>query len=455
MTDSALVGVWPLSPLQEGLLFHAVYDEQGIDVYVEQMIMGLEGKLDSAALRASWQALLDRHESLRAGFRHRASGAPVQLIMRRLTLPWREEDLSGLGADEAWAESERLGIAERERRFDLAVPPLLKVMLVKVGPDRFRMMITLHHILLDGWSLPVLMRELWTCYEAGGSARDLPPVTPYREYLAWLARQDKEEGLAAWRRVLAGADEPTLVAPAERNGAAAHSAMVSVKASKELDQWLRELTRTHGLTLNTVVQAAWALIVGKLTGRRDVVFGASVAGRPLELPGMESMLGLFINTVPVRVHFDPAQSVAKMLTELQTEQSALVDYQYLSLSDIQRQTGPGATFDTIMAFESFPSGTNAQKPSGDEPDGQGPGGLKFTESGIRESISYPLGLVVGPSGGLGMRLSYRPDLFDEGTAQGLVDRVLRVLEQMVADPEALVGRLDVLAEVERARVVEE
>ncbi|WNF00137.1 amino acid adenylation domain-containing protein [Streptomyces luomodiensis] len=456
MTDSALVGVWPLSPLQEGLLFHAMYDEEGIDVYVEQMILGLEGTLDAAALRASWQALLDRHESLRAGFQRRASGAPVQLIMRRVTLPWREEDLSGLDAEVAWTESERLGVEERERRFDLAVPPLLKVLLVKVGPERYRMMVTLHHILLDGWSLPVLMRELWTCYEAGGSAHGLPPVTPYREYLAWLARQNKEEGMAAWRRMLAGADEPTLVAPAEYNGAPTHSAMVSAKASNDLDQALRELTRrTPGLTLNTVVQAAWALVVGKLTGRRDVVFGASVAGRPLDLPGMESMLGLFINTVPVRVRFDPARSVAETLTELQSEQSALVDYQYLSLSDIQRQAGPGAMFDTIMAFESFPSGTNARKPSGDEAGRRGPGGLKFTEHGLRESINYPLGLVVGPSGGLGMRLSYRPDLFDEETAQGLVDRVLRVLEQMAADPEALVGRLDVLGVGERVRVVEE
>ncbi|WP_413805972.1 amino acid adenylation domain-containing protein [Streptomyces sp. OE57] len=466
MTDSALVGVWPLSPLQEGLLFHAVYDEEGIDVYVEQMITGLEGKLDSAVLRASWQALLDRHESLRAGFQRRASGAPVQLVMRRVTLPWREEDLSGLDADTARAESERLGIEERERRFDLAVPPLLKVLLVRVGPDEYRMMVTLHHILLDGWSLPVLMRELWTCYEAGGSAHGLPPVTPYREYLAWLARQNKEEAMAAWRKTLAGADEPTLVAPAEYNGAPAHSAMVSGRASEELDQALRDLTRRlHGLTLNTVVQVAWALVVGKLTGRRDVVFGASVAGRPLDLPGMESMLGLFINTVPVRVRFDPAQSVAQLLAELRAEQAALVDYQYLSLSDIQRQAGPGATFDTIMAFESFPSGTNARKPPGDKPSGdkpsgdeverRGPGGLKFTEHGLRESINYPLGLVVGPSGGLGMRLSYRPDLFDEETAQGLVDQVLRVLGQMAADPETLVGRLDVLGEVERARVVEE
>jgi hypothetical protein len=360
MSDSALVGVWPLSPLQEGMLFHALYDEQGTDVYVSQMIIGLDGPLDAVALRASWQALLDRHESLRAGFQRRSSGAPVQLIMRRAVLPWREEDLSGLAEDKAWAESERIGLEERARRFDLSVPPLVKVLLVKVGPDRYRMMVTLHHILVDGWSLPLLMRELWTAYEAGGSSRGLPPVTPYREYLAWLARQDKDAALEVWRKALEGTQEPTLVVPVvptERNAAAAPSDTVSGHASAELDAALRELTRVHGLTLNTVVQAAWAMMVGKLTGRRDVVFGATVAGRPADLPGMETMLGLFINTVPVRVRFDPAQTVAGMLTELQAQQSALMDHQYVGLSDIQRAAGPGATFDTLIAFENFPSGS--------------------------------------------------------------------------------------------------
>ncbi|CDR04894.1 amino acid adenylation domain protein [Streptomyces iranensis] len=447
MTDSALVGVWPLSPLQEGLLFHAVYDEEGIDVYVEQMITGLEGKLDSAVLRASWQALLDRHESLRAGFQRRASGAPVQLIMRRVTLPWREEDLSGLDADVARAESERLGIEERERRFDLAVPPLLRVLLVKVGPDEYRMMVTLHHILLDGWSLPVLMRELWACYEAGGSARGLPPVTPYREYLAWLARQNKEAARNAWRQELTGADEPTLVAPGGQSTAPVASGKAATDAGAELAGRLRDLARRDGLTLNTVIQAAWAVVLGRLTGRRDVVFGATVAGRPADLPGMESMLGLFINTLPVRVRLDPARTVTELLAELQNRQSALLDHQHLSLTEIQRQAGPGATFDTIMAFENHPIGAQDSTAAA--------AGLRITDTAMRESTNFPLSLGVHPTEELRLRLDYRPDLFDPEAAQGLLDRLVRVLGQMAADPETLVGRLDVLGEVERARVVGE
>ncbi|WP_413805973.1 non-ribosomal peptide synthase/polyketide synthase [Streptomyces sp. OE57] len=447
MTQMRVQDVWPLSPLQEGLLFHAVYDERGIDVYVEQLVLDLEGKLDPAVLRDAWQALLDRHESLRAGFRQLAGVAqPVQVIARGVELPWREEDLSGLDADTARAESERLGIEERERRFDLAVPPLLKVLLVRVGPDEHRMMVTLHHILLDGWSLPVLMRELWTCYEAGGGTRGLPPVTPYRDYLAWLARQDKEAARSAWRQELTGTDEPTLVAPGGPSTAPVASGKAATDAGAELAGRLRDLARRNGLTLNTVIQAAWAIVLGRLTGRRDVVFGATVAGRPADLPGMESMLGLFINTLPVRVRLDPARTVAELLAELQERQSGLLDHQHLSLTEIQRQAGPGATFDTIMAFENHPLGAQDSTAA--------TAGLRITGTAMRESTNFPLSLGVHPTEALRLRLDYRPDLFDPEAAQGLLDRLVRVLRQMAADPETLVGRLDVLGEAEWSRVAE-
>ncbi|WP_167355675.1 amino acid adenylation domain-containing protein [Streptomyces atriruber] len=456
-----LVDIWPLSPLQEGLLFHALFDRQSTDVYVEQMIVGLEGPLDAARLRASWQALLDRHASLRVGFRQVAgSGQSVQVVADRATLPWREADLSGLDEDAAWEESERLGREDRAKGFDLAKPPLVKVLLAKTAEDRYRMMVTLHHIVLDGWSLPVLRRELWACYEAGGTAAGLPPVTPYRDYLSWLARQDKDAAQEAWRAELAGVDEPTQVVPMAPGAVAATdpdaaSGEVFAVAGPVLDRRLGELARAHGVTLNTVVQTAWALVVGQLAGRQDVVFGASVAGRPADLPGMENMLGLFINTVPVRVRFAPARTVAEVLAEVQGRQSALMDHQYLSLGDIQRVAGRGATFDTLMAFESFPTGTDPATEDDGSTREPGPAGVELTEAGMRESINYPLGLVVDPLNGLRMRLTYRPDAFDEQTAQALLDRLLRALRQMAADPGAPVGRLQLSDATDRSRVLEE
>ncbi|MFJ6086630.1 amino acid adenylation domain-containing protein, partial [Streptomyces sp. NPDC092369] len=448
-----LTDVWPLAPLQEGLLFHALYDEQAADVYVEQMVLGLDGPLDAEVLRASWQAVLDRHPSLRAGFRQVAGvERPVRVVVDEVVLPWRQEDLSGRDEADAWAESERLGIEERARRFDVTRPPLLRVLLVRTGPDRHRMLVTLHHLVLDGWSLPVLRRELWACYAAGGSAADLPAVTSERTYLSWLARQDEQAAREAWRAELAGLEEPTRIAPTDRDPGAT-SETVSCEASGQLVESLGELTRGRGVTLNTVVQTAWALVVGQLTGRDDVVFGASVAGRPADLPGMQTMLGLFINTVPVRVRLDPRQTVADTLAGLQSHQSALLDHQSLRLSEIHRLAGPGATFDTLLAFENYPSRMNPATASGT--DGQAPEGVSLTEAWMRESVNYPLGLVVDPLDGLRARLTYWTDVLDHPAATALLDRFLRALEQLAAHPDAPVGRLTLMDDDERHTLTEE
>ncbi|MFF0724258.1 amino acid adenylation domain-containing protein [Streptomyces sp. NPDC004134] len=451
-----LVEVLPVSPLQEGLLFHAVYDGQATDVYIGQLVLGVEGPLDPAVLRASWQALLARHASLRAGFRNLPGVArPVQVVVEDAELPWREEDLTGLGTAGAWAESERIAAAERARRFDLARPPLLRVALLRTGAERYRMVLTLHHLALDGWSVPILRRELWACYAAGGSAAGLPSVTPYRDYLAWLARQDRDAAAEAWRQALADVDEPTLVVPGGSDGTDAPSQDLVRTAGAALDEALAGLVRAHGVTLNTVIETAWAMVVGQLAGRSDVVLGAAVAGRPAELPGMEHMLGLFINTVPVRVRLDPAQRVADLLADVQAQRAALMDHQHLGLADIQRLAGPGATFDTVMAFENFPAGTGATGAS-DDPHaahGPAPAGLRFTEAAVWGETNYPLTLVADPAEGLRLKLSHRLDSFGASAAGAVLDRLVHVLERMAADPGAPVGRLDVLDGPERARVL--
>ncbi|HEV3295820.1 MAG TPA: condensation domain-containing protein, partial [Streptosporangiaceae bacterium] len=190
MSGPNLADVWPLSPLQEGLLFHALQDEQGMDIYVGGHVLGLEGPLDAGALRAAGQAMVDRHAALRASFHQMKSGRVVQVVADRVVLPWRVEDVSGAADPEAAAGE--VAAAELGRRFDLAVAPLVRMLLVRLGEGRHRLVITNHHILLDGWSLPVLMRELFAVYAAGGDAGGLPAVVPYREYLAWLGRLDRE-----------------------------------------------------------------------------------------------------------------------------------------------------------------------------------------------------------------------------------------------------------------------
>ncbi|MEO3972428.1 amino acid adenylation domain-containing protein [Streptomyces sp. CAU 1734] len=444
---SALAEVWPLSPLQEGLLFHAEYGGQGPDLYTLQRTDLLEGSIDAGRLRTSWQALLNRHPALRASFHRRKSGGTVQLIPREAALLWREVDLSDadLTEEETLAEVRRLAAEERAQRFDLAKAPLLRLLLVRRSAERHWAVMTSHHILLDGWSMPVMLSELATVYAAGGDASGLGPAPSFRDHLAWLARQDKEAARAAWRAELTDADGPTLVAPADPDRAAVLPEKQVLTLSGELSDALTGLARGHGLTVNTVMQGAWAMLLARLAGRMDVVFGATVAGRPAELPGVESMVGLFINSVPVRVRLDAEQPVLRLLTELQDRRSALLPHQHLSLPEIQRVGGPGALFDTMLMFENYP------RPPATASE---PGALAFTHVEGHQATHYALTLGVMPGDRLRVHITYRPDAIDADVARDLLGRLEWVLEQVVADPSVAVGRVGLVGPLERGLVVE-
>ncbi|MBR7826375.1 amino acid adenylation domain-containing protein [Actinospica sp. MGRD01-02] len=420
MSQLTVEDVWPLSPLQEGLLFHAAYDQGAPrDVYVGQRILNLDGVLRPEVLQASWQALLERHASLRAGFRTRGSGDTVQVIAKGVQIPWTHADLTELSDEDAEAEAERLTAIDA-RRFDLGVPPLLRVLLLRIGPGRHRMVVTMHHILMDGWSLPILFNELWAVYGNAGDASVLPTVPQYRDYLEWLVRRDKDAAREAWRSMLEGTEDATLVGPDDRGGPPVMLQHVIDQVGDELADRLREVARTAGVTLNRVFQVAWAVLVGKLSGRSDVVFGATVSGRPAEVPQADRMVGLFINTVPVRVPLDPATPFRKSLVALQDQQSALLDHQQLSLSEIQRAGGPGATFDTLMVFQNYPRGpktapavgmaapgkeAEAPEPGGPAPAPEGLGGAALRGGPLRGG---PLHMGPPPADGQGGQLLQGP-----------------------------------------------
>ncbi|WP_367127668.1 amino acid adenylation domain-containing protein [Saccharothrix sp. HUAS TT1] len=443
MRQSRVEDVLPLSPLQEGMLFHALYDEQAPDVYTVQFSFELTGPVDAAVLRESLAALLRRHANLRAGFRRRKSGQAVQVVSREVPTPFHEADLSDV--DDQGAALEELLERDRATRFDLTAPPLLRLTLVRLGVERYRLVVSNHHILLDGWSMPLVVRELFTAYAAGGSAATLPPVTPYREHLTWLGRRDREAARAAWRDALAGLAEPTLVAPADPARVAVPAEQVSLSLTEELTGRLQRAARAHGVTLNTVVQTAWALLLSRLTGRDDVVFGATVSGRPADLPGVESMIGLFINTVPVRVRTHPERGLGGLLEDVQREQAALLEHQHLGLAEIQGVHGAGELFDTLVVFENYPLDPSALELTGT--------GLRMADVRGRDSTHYPLTLVVIPGAELTLRLDHRPDLVGAPAAAVVLERLRRLLDTVIADPDRLVGRLDVLGAREREQLV--
>ncbi|MGW3040584.1 amino acid adenylation domain-containing protein [Kitasatospora sp. NPDC001159] len=442
MAQSRIEDIWPMSPMQEGLLFHTVYDDEGPDIYVGHWILELQGPVDPARLRAAWEALLTRHAALRACFRQRASGETVQVIADRVDLPWRVVDLSHLDdPDEAVRE---LAEEDRLRRFDPAKPPLLRLTLIRLDDASHRLVVTCHHAVMDGWSLPIVFDELLALYAAGTGRPDLPEAASYRDYLAWLNRQDQERALAAWTAELRGAQDPTLVAPADPGRAPGMPESVTAELPEQLTRSLEDLARGHGLTLNTVVQGAWALVLAQLSGRTDVVFGAVVSARPADLPGVEGMVGLFLNTVPVRVQLNGATPIIGLLTELQRRQSALIPDQYVGLVDIQKAAGPGAVFDTLLVFENFPRDLG-------EPDSAETFSIRVNQG--REAAHYPLTLVAVPGDTMLLKLDHLTDLFDTGAALSIIERFQGVLRRLTADPGITVADVAVTTAAERNLVV--
>lgn len=458
MTQSRVEAALPLTPLQEGMLFHALYDDQGLDVYVVQFAFDLAGPLRPHLLRASADELVARHAVLRAGFLPRKTGEPVQLISRTVDLPWTDLDLSDLPPAEQQERLTRCRAEERVERFDMARPPLLRMTLVRLSDEHHVLIVTYHHILLDAWSLQLVLRDLLTLYAERADASALPPVVPFSHYLDWLGAQDREAAGRAWTAALAGLPEPTLVA-GERSAEALAKVIPSLAAtelSAELTAAVTRNARAAGLTVNTVVQGVWALLLSSMTGRQDVVFGQTVSGRPPELAGVEDIVGLLIGAAPVRVRMDPAESLAALLDRIQREQADLEPYHFLGLADIQRRMGLGDLYDTTVATVGAPlawgevcgpiDGLRVEVAT--EPEtGSGEG---TEQAGVQH---YPLNLTVAAGPALRLALSYRPDLFDELAVDRLMARLRSLLQTYATAPQTPVGQVSLLSEDEFNQIV--
>ena len=440
-----LEDILPLSPLQEGLLFHALYDTQGPDLYTVQVALDLQGPLDPGALRVAAEALLERHTNLRASFVHDGLSRPVQVILAEVALPWCEVDLSGLGPAQCEERLAQLQAQERTVRFELGRAPLLRFSLIRLAADRHQLLLSNHHLLMDGWSLPVVVGELFELYKHRGRSAALGRVTPYRDYLGWIAGHDRQAAQAAWQRALAGLEEPTRLAAAQPGAAPALPEEIIVELPEALTQALSRQARSHSLTLNTILQGAWAILLGRLTGHDDVVFGTTVAGRPSEIAGIQTMVGLFINTLPVRVRLHPAEPLSELLTRLQDSQSELIAHQHLGLAEIQSLAGLGELFDTLVVFENYPLDRSALA--------QPVAGLALTSLEGHDATHYPLSLMAVPAERLRLRLQYRSDLFERSTVEAMGRRLVGLLKAVVADPSQPIGRIDILEQEERQQIL--
>ncbi|MFJ9938094.1 amino acid adenylation domain-containing protein [Streptomyces virginiae] len=442
----ATAEVLPLSPLQEGLYFHAQYDDRALDVYLMQNFVELLHEVDAPALREAFDGLLRRHPNLRSGFRHEGLPQPVQVVPSEWDLPWRELDWSALDRAAQDTALQEFSLADAGERFDLGAPPLVRVTLIRMAADRWVLCVTQHHILTDGWSESLFFEELFALYGARGDESVLAPVTPYRDYLRWLAAVDTEEAVRAWRGHLAGLDQGTLVAEADPARPPVTAEVVDLSLDEESSDRLREFARGAGITLNTVLSTAWAMALAGMTGRDDVVFGATVSGRPAGLPGVDRMIGMFMNTLPFRVSLRPAEPVRDLLVRVQAEHADLLPHHYTGLGRIQRETGIGALFDTLYVFRNTPLDDSARE------DAVAEHHIGWTHS--VDGTHYPLTLAVTPGRALELTLAHRPDLYDAATAERLAGRLALLVRAIVEDGSVPVGRLHTLPEPERAGLLE-
>ncbi|RDI64625.1 non-ribosomal peptide synthase protein (TIGR01720 family)/amino acid adenylation domain-containing protein, partial [Nocardia pseudobrasiliensis] len=446
-TYPALIDIWPVTPLQSGMLFHALLADASVDVYTTQFSIDLNGTVDERRLREAARAVLDRHDNLRVAFAEDAEGNPVQLVLDPVETPWRTVDLTHLDPAEAAAEAARYEAADYADRFDMRTAPLLRFALIRTAPAAHRLLVTSHHILIDGWSMPLLMQDLLTLYVLGPRSRQLPAVHSYGEYLAWLVAQDPRAARVAWQRALDGITEPTPLAPVDPGREIASGVgEVGFELSVADTTALTRLAARLGVTVNTVVQAAWGLVLGRITDRDDVVFGATVSGRPPQLSGVETMVGLFLNAIPVRVRLRPDDTLAGLLRQLQAEQAELLDHHYLGLSDIQETVGVEGLFDSLVVFESFPVDREGLDRAG------AVDGMHIAGVGAVNGTHYPVTVMVVLDNQLRVSLKYLRDVFGEPAAQALAQRLSVIIGRFVATPQARVAEVDALLDGERAEL---
>ncbi|WP_327318964.1 non-ribosomal peptide synthetase [Streptomyces sp. NBC_01235] len=419
-----LTDIWPLTALQSGLLHHSSLADNDADTYQVQLVFDFEGPVDAVRMRAAGQALLRRHAALRTAFVPNAAGDLVQLVVDGVELPWRERTVA--------ADSfERFLTEDRTEPFDPATPPLLRLTLVRVDDAHTRLVLTAHHVLFDGWSEPLLLHDLIRLY--AGAPASLLAARSFKDFLAWLDRQDHDRSVRAHTEALAGLAGPTLVAPAGTGTSATGFGVRDIALTTDEAQALVRRAAELGSTPSNLVQAAWAAVLAEITGSTDVVFGTTVSGRPPALPGVDSVVGLCINTLPVRVRCRPRSTPTQLVADLQATHADLLEHHHTGLIDIHAATGFDTLFDTLVVYQSYPFDNTAIAEASAAAGLPAPGFRSLAGS------HYPLVVMAEQDPLPRLRLQYKNGLLDRDTVERIADLLLRMLRAFVADPGTAVG----------------
>ena len=450
--------IYPLSPLQQGLLFHSLY-EPGSGIYVEQLGWALEGTFHADAFEQAWQFVVSRHPALRTVFAWEGLEEPVQVVYCSAAPVLDRLDWTHLPIDDHERRLDEFLELDRQHGFDLSVAPLMRLTLVERAPHRRFFIWSHHHLLLDGWSVPLVLREVFGHYVAScqGHTLDLAPVPPFRSYIQWLSEQDSANAENYWRNLLRGFNASTPLGSTANHAVSAnpHYGARSHFLPETLAESLRTFGRTHRLTLNTLVQGAWALLLSRYSGQADVVWGYTVSGRPPELPGVEEMVGLFINTLPARVAVDRDMPVVEWLRALQDAQMTGRQFQHIPLAKIRgwSEISSGQPlFESILGFENYPlPEMGAAREAAADP---GQADFRLYPLRSHSRTNFPLSLIVMPGSPIEIRLLYQGDRFGEAAIDRLAGHFRTLLENLCTSPASLaIGKLSLLSSEERHQLV--
>ncbi len=435
--------IYPLTPTQAGILFHTL-QAPGSGVYVEQYVCTLSGRMDVAAFRQAWHTVVNLHPVLRTAFIWEGIDEPLQVVRAAVEFPFVQEDWRELSAAE---QSDRLDTFLRQDRFsgfDPAKAPLLRLALFKLETNVHSMVWSFHHLQLDGWSTSLVLKDVFDCYEAlhRGDAPKISAPRAFKDYVGWLKQQDIHQAETFWKKELAGFTAPTSLR-VERSPTAkeltGRYGQCETKLSEQVTATLRQLAQHHRLTLNTIIQGAWAILLSRYSGERDVLFGATVSGRPADLPGVQSMVGMFINTLPVRMQVEPDVNLLPWLRAIQSRQLELRRYEYSPLSRIQACSDipkGQSLFETILVFENYPiDGSTFQT---------GNPSLRVDNVRYLEQSNYPLSVLVVPGRHLQLYVIYNSSYFDDDVVARLLGHLEALLNCIATNANQPVGALTLL-----------
>ena len=440
--------VYPLSPIQEGMLFHTL-NEPNSGIYFNQYHCILSGDIDVGKYKQAWKLIVERHQALRTAFIWEGLDEPLQIVRSKIDLNWKEEDWTGLSSNEFNDGFESFMKNDRESGFNIEQAPLMRFTLIKQTDKSYQFVWSFHHIISDGWSTRTILKEVLDTYDAFCQEQQLLLIDrrPYRDYIAWLQQQNFSKAEIFWKKMLKGFSAPTslgnVTSRTLENG---HGEMEMLLSQKMTDE-LRKFARTNRLTLNTLFQGAWAVLLSRYSNESEVVFGATVSARPMDLKGAEEMIGLFINTLPVKVRIDNETPVLSLLTGLQEQQIEMRQFEYSPLVEVKRCSDvPGGQnlFNSIVVFENFPI---------DKAPVEKLKKLKISDVRYREQSNYPIAILAVPGTRLQLIINYDRNLFREDTVNRILGHFQTVLLSFINNPNQRLSSLTLLTKTERQQLL--